>query len=255
MATLTWNGSFGFNLADLDLSNLAYGIDYTQTSTRFVVKYTYSGSTRDEFRGFGLTYDSDGVPAGGVVTGYASYDYGKKIGSIDGTSIPVTGLVNAAATGSISDDLRILRSLLSGNDRITGGSYGDKLEGFGGNDVLYGRQGADRLYGGSGADVFTFKSGRDSTVDADGRDTIQDFSASQKDKIDLRAIDANTTAAGNQTFSFVGRNGFHDKAGELRYEKYGSGVLISGDVNGDGSTDFSIYMKGLSSLSKGYFIL
>src|SRR5215207_8828462 len=100
MATLTWNGSVGFNLADLDLSNLAYGIDYTQTSTRFAVKYTYSGSTRDEFRGFGLTYDSDGVPAGGVVTGYASYDYGKKIGSIDGTSIPVTGLVNAAATGS-----------------------------------------------------------------------------------------------------------------------------------------------------------
>jgi Ca2+-binding RTX toxin-like protein len=255
MATLTWNGSSGFNLADLDLSNLAYGIDYTQTSTRFTVEYNYSGSTRDEFRGYGLTYSRDGIPTGGVVTGYASYDYGRKIGSIEGTSIAVTSLVAAASTGSSSDDLKVFRSLLSGSDRITGGSYGDKLEGFGGNDMLYGRQGADRLYGGAGADAFTFKSVRDSTVDAGGRDTIQDFSAAQKDRVDLRSIDANTTVGGNQAFSFIGKNGFHNKAGELRYEKYGSGVLVSGDVNGDSSADFAIYMNGLSSLSKGYFIL
>jgi Ca2+-binding RTX toxin-like protein len=116
----------------------------------------------------------------------------------------VTSLVAAASTGSSSDDLKVFRSLLSGSDRITGGSYGDKLEGFGGNDVLYGRQGADRLYGGAGADAFTFKSARDSTVDAGGRDTIQDFSAAQKDRVDLRAIDANTTVGGNQAFSFIG---------------------------------------------------
>jgi hypothetical protein len=66
MATLTWNGSFGFDLADLDLSNLAYGIDYTQTSTRFTVEYNYSGSTRDEFRGYGLTYSRDGIPTGAL---------------------------------------------------------------------------------------------------------------------------------------------------------------------------------------------
>ncbi|QRM28064.1 calcium-binding protein [Microvirga sp. VF16] len=255
MATLTWNGSFGFNLADLDLSNLAYGIDYTQTSTHFVVKYNYSGSTRDEFRGSGFTYNVDGVPTGGVVTSYASYDLGRKVGSIDGASIAVTTLANAAATGSSSDDLKVFRSVLSGSDRITGGSYSDKLEGFGGNDVLYGRQGADRLYGGSGADAFTFKSVRDSAVDAGERDTIQDFSASQKDRVDLRSIDAKTTVAGNQAFTFIGRNDFHDKAGELRYEKYGSGVLISGDVNGDGNADFSIHMKNIASISKSYFVL
>lgn len=255
MATLTWNGSFGFNLADLDLSNLAYGIDYTRTSTRFVVKYDYGGSSRDEFRGSGFTYNADGIPTGGTVTSYASYDAGKKIGSLSGTSIAVTSLVKAAATGSVSDDRKVFKSLLAGNDKITGGSGNDKLEGFGGNDVLYGRQGADRLYGGSGADAFTFKSVRDSTIDAGGRDTIQDFSASQKDRIDLRSIDANTNAGGNQAFSFIGKNDFHNKAGELRYEKHGSGILVSGDVDGDGSADFSIYMKGLSSLSKGYFIL
>jgi hypothetical protein len=66
MATLTWNGSSRFNLADLDLSNLAYGIDYTQTSTRFTVEYNYSGSTRDEFRGYGRTYSRDGIPTGAL---------------------------------------------------------------------------------------------------------------------------------------------------------------------------------------------
>ncbi len=255
MATLTWNDSAGFNLADLNLSYLAYGIDYTQASSRFVVKYNYSGSSRDEFRGSGFTYNADGIPTGGTVTSYASYDAGKKVGSLSGTSIAVTSLVKAALTGSVSDDRKVFKSLLAGNDKITGGSGDDKLEGFGGNDVLYGRQGADKLYGGAGADTFTFKSVRDSTVDADGRDTIQDFSASQKDRIDLRSIDANMKAGGNQAFSFIGKNGFHNKAGELRYEKYGSGVLVSGDVDGDGSADFSIHVKGLSSLSKGYFIL
>lgn len=255
VATLAWNGSFGFNLADIDLGNLAYGLDYIRTSSRFVVEYTYTGSTRDEFRGYGFTYDMAGVPNGGVITSYASYDGGRKIGSIEGASVSVASLVSVAATGSSSDDLRLLRSFLAGNDRITGGSYGDKLEGFAGNDVLYGRGGADKLYGGSGADAFTFKSVKDSTVFSGGRDTIQDFSASQRDRIDLRAIDANTKASGNQAFSFIGKNGFHDKAGELRYEKYGSGALVSGDVNGDGNADFSIYVKGLASLSKSYFIL
>ena len=37
MATLTWNDSSGFNLADLNLSYLAYGIDYTRKSTVFAV--------------------------------------------------------------------------------------------------------------------------------------------------------------------------------------------------------------------------
>jgi len=255
MATLTWNDSSGFNLADLNLSYLAYGLDYTWKSTVFAVKYTYSGSSRDEFRGSGFTYNANGVPTGGTVTSYASYDAGKKIGSLSGVSIAVTKLVKAASTSSVSDDRKIFKSLLGGNDKITGGSGDDKLEGFGGNDMLYGRQGADRLYGGAGADAFTFKSVRDSTVDAEGRDTIYDFKASQKDRIDLRAIDANTTKGGNQAFSFIGKKDFHSKAGELRYEKYGSGVLVSGDVDGDGNADFSILVKGVSSLSKGYFIL
>lgn len=255
MATLTWNESYGFTLANLDLSDLLDGVTYTRSPARLTIEYDYNGSFRDEFRGYGFSYDVNGIPISGVVTGYASYSHGRKVASIDGASISVTSLVSATSTFSISDDLRIFKSALGGNDKITGGIYNDKLEGFGGNDVLYGRQGADKLYGSSGADVFTFKSIKDSTVSSSGRDTIYDFSASQRDKIDLRSMDSNTKTAGNQAFSFIGKNAFHDKAGELRYEKSGSGCLVSGDVNGDGSADFSIYLRNLTNLSKSYFLL
>jgi len=254
MATLTWNGSWGFKLSDLDLSSLFYADDYIRTSTRFTASYDDIGY-RDEFRGYGFTYDVYGVPTGGVVTGYASIVSGRKVASLDGGSVPVTSLVNAASTFSTSDDRDIFRSVLSGSDRITGGSYNDRLEGFAGRDVLYGRQGADRLYGGLDADTFTFKSIRDSTVSSGGRDTIQDFSFSQGDRIDLRAIDANATAAGNQAFRFIGKAAFQERAGELRSEKYGSGSLVSGDVDGDGSADFSVYLKGVVNVSKSYFML
>ncbi|MBB4039414.1 Ca2+-binding RTX toxin-like protein [Microvirga flocculans] len=255
MATLTWNSAYGFDLADIDLSNLLYAYSYSRSSTRFSANYNASGSRRDEFRGTGFNYDVNGTPIGGTVTSYAAYYYGTKTASITGASISATSIAAAAETLSGADDLRVFRTVLSGNDNITGGLGNDKLEGFNGKDMLYGRLGADKLYGGLGADAFTFKSTKDSTVFASGRDTIYDFSYTQGDRIDLRSIDANTKAAGNQAFSFIGKNAFHQKAGELRYEKYGSGVIVSGDVNGDGNADFSIHLKNLASVSKAYFML
>lgn len=255
MATLTWNGSYGFNLRALDMSNLLYGYSYTRGSNIFSVNYDYSGYTRDEFRGYGFTYGQDGTPTGGTVTSYGAFSYDRKVAFIDGASIAVTKLVGAALTFSTGDDYQVYASALAGNDRLTGGKYGDRLEAFSGNDILIGKLGADKLFGGSGSDTFVFKSVKDSTALSTGRDTIYDFSGTQKDKIDLSAIDARATAAGNQAFTFIGKYAFHQKAGELRYDKLSSGVLISGDVNGDGKADFAIFLKGVSSLSKGYFIL
>ena len=133
-----------------------------------------------------------------------------------------------------------------GNDYLYGGS---------GNDKLTGGVGADDLWGGSGADTFIFKSIKETTVSGVGRDTIFDFSTRQKDKIDLSAIDANTTKGGNQAFSFIGTKAFGGKAGELRYEKAKSDTYIHGDVNGDKIADFTIHLDDRVSLSKGYFIL
>lgn len=151
-----------------------------------------------------------------------------------------------------------------GRDKLSGGAGVDKLLGDGGNDYLYGGSGndkltggagADDLWGGSGADTFIFKSIKETTVLGAGRDTIFDFSTKQKDKIDLSAIDANTTKGGNQAFSFIGTKAFGGKAGELRYEKAKSDTYIHGDVNGDKVADFTIHLDDRVSLSKSYFIL
>jgi len=141
----------------------------------------------------------------------------------------------------------------AGNDILTGGSGIDTLYGGLGKDTLTG--GADKLYGGSGADTFVFRSVKESTVAASGRDTIFDFSQREKDKIDLKAIDADTTHAKDHAFSFIGKKAFSKDAGELRYEKKGGDTIIHGDVNGDGKADFSILVDASIDFTKADFIL
>jgi Ca2+-binding RTX toxin-like protein len=142
-----------------------------------------------------------------------------------------------------------------GLDNLNGGIGNDVLYGDGDNDILLGHRGADKLYGGAGADTFTFTSFRDSTAKAAERDTIYDFSSRQRDKIDLKAIDASTKSGGNNMFKFIGSQDFHEKAGELRWEKVKAGVYVYGDVNGDGNADFSLLLRGMTKLIKGDFFL
>ncbi|MBR0558156.1 endo alpha-1,4 polygalactosaminidase [Ciceribacter sp. L1K23] len=144
----------------------------------------------------------------------------------------------------------------TGNDTLFGGGGADKIWGGSGNDVIQGGHGADRLSGGTGQDRFVFKSVAETTFASAGRDTILDFSRAQHDKIDLSAIDANTTRGGNQSFTFIGSHGFHGKAGELRFQKISGDTHILADVNGDGRADLAVVLKNLLlTLSKTDFIL
>ena len=138
-------------------------------------------------------------------------------------------------------------------ENARGGAGDDTLIGNAANNVLTGRYGADLLTGGYGRDTFVFRSIADSRG-AD-RDTITDFRESQHDRIDLHLIDANTRAGGNQAFHFIGDDAFGHAAGELQARAYGSGTLVSGDVNGDGAADFSIILRGHIGLDRGDFLL
>lgn len=144
-----------------------------------------------------------------------------------------------------------------GNDQVVGGLGNDILAGGEGADTLYGEGGADVLLGGLGADRFEMRATSFSTVDAAGRDRINDFSRAQGDKIHLAIIDANGTAAGNGTFSFIGQNGFTGVRGQLRVQDNGSTQVVLGDVNGDGAADFAINVvgAGVPNLQAGDFIL
>jgi Ca2+-binding RTX toxin-like protein len=139
------------------------------------------------------------------------------------------------------------------NDTLTGTSGKNILLGDLGDDTLRGGGGADELVGGAGADKFVFTAITDSPFGAG--DLIRDFSHAQGDLIDLSGIDANTGAAGDQAFTFIGNALYSGTAGELRFANTAPGVVtIAGDVNGDGTSDFHINLYGTSAVA-GDFVL
>ncbi|WP_281262234.1 calcium-binding protein [Acuticoccus kandeliae] len=140
----------------------------------------------------------------------------------------------------------------NGNDLLNGGDGKDVLNGGAGNDKLIGGEGADKLFGGDGNDIFIYKSVEDSNKS--GRDTIMDFNADGNDRINLRAIDADTTTGGNQKFDFIEDDRFSGTAGELRYQEKGNNTILMGDVDGDGKADLYITLKGFTDLDAGDLI-
>lgn len=140
----------------------------------------------------------------------------------------------------------------NGLDNILGGgNFDNVLNGAGGDDTLEGNRGADTLIGGNGADVFDYNATQHSSLTAS--DLIVDF-AHLVDTIDLRTIDADTKAAGNQAFEFIGSRGFSGDAGECRFVKVdGAGTndftKVQVDVDGDRVADLQITLKGLHNLT------
>ncbi len=121
--------------------------------------------------------------------------------------------------------------------RLFGGRAADTLTGGANADVLHGNLGADSLTGGGGADTFLYHESAESATGS--VDDILDFAAGT-DKIDLTRIDANTLAAGNQAFTWIGANAFGGSAGQLRAYENGGSWFVEGDTNGDGNADLVI---------------
>jgi Ca2+-binding RTX toxin-like protein len=141
---------------------------------------------------------------------------------------------------------------LGGVDELYGNAGNDVLHGGSGTDLLVGGSGADVLCGGTDGDLFRFSPGDTGTGAA--ADTITDF-VNYADKIDLIGIDANSGAAGDQAFSWIGTAAFSGTAGELRYYFDGTDTWIQGDYTGDGISDFDIVLTGSVTLFATDFYL
>ncbi|HEY1180562.1 MAG TPA: calcium-binding protein, partial [Phytomonospora sp.] len=138
-----------------------------------------------------------------------------------------------------------------GDDKITADEGNDSILGGAGADTIEGGLGADTMGGGTGADQFVFREG---TI-TNAPDIIIDFSRLDGDKVSLRAVDANVNTTGDQNFTFIGTQGFHKVAGELRFEVSGGLTNVYGDTNGDGLADFKLVMQGAGTLQSADFIL
>ncbi|QRM35081.1 M10 family metallopeptidase C-terminal domain-containing protein [Microvirga sp. VF16] len=217
---------------------------------------------RGGFNGYGLKFDALGggsnksLYAADIVVSDTSLGITRKSVTITKNSLYVNVDGPTYDHGdTISIELGFAINGNSAANRLNGGNGRDKIAGGSGNDTISGSGGSDRLYGGTGKDAFVFKSITDSTVDSGSRDTIFDFSKAQKDRIDLRGIDADVTTAGNGAFIFIGSVAFSNKAGELRFDRAASDTYIHGDVDGDGVADLSIHLDDAVTLLKSYFIL
>ncbi|MET4482822.1 peroxidase family protein [Bradyrhizobium sp. F1.13.3] len=124
-------------------------------------------------------------------------------------------------------------SAQSGTDQIFG--FEDFIGGSG-NDTIVASSVANVMDGGGGNDTYVFGS----AADANG-DTIKGFQPG--DKIDLSAIDANTGAAGNQSFVLFAGNVFTSAGQVIVTQEIKDGAehtFVSGNTNGDTAADFKI---------------
>jgi len=176
--------------------------------------------------------------------------------AINGVGNALSNIITGTAAANVLYGMGNADTLRGGdgNDRLNGGQGSDFLEGGAGNDLLTGGTERDHFTGGAGADRFTFLAG-DAPATRQFADRILDFNHAEGDKIVLRAIDADTGAAGDQNFRFIGTAAFGDVAGELRVATTNAFTYVEGDTNGDGAADFSIRLDGMVALVAGDFVL
>lgn len=119
-----------------------------------------------------------------------------------------------------------------------------------GNDTITSTIALDKLTGGKGADKFVFASTSNSGILLSNRDTVTDFSSSQKDKLDVSGIDANTTNDAvtpvNDAFDFIGSLAF-DAPGQLRFDS--TARILYGNTDADIDPEFSVLLTGVNSLT------
>lgn len=143
-----------------------------------------------------------------------------------------------------------------GQDTLRGGNGADTLDGGNSDDIVSGGYGVDTLTGGAGADRFLF-----STADlfAAGTliDVITDFSQADGDIIDFTGLDGDSTAVGQQGFTFIGTAQFTGTAGEVRYGYMAANdwTVIRADLDGDGVADVNIRLHGQVELTASDFDL
>jgi Ca2+-binding RTX toxin-like protein len=174
----------------------------------------------------------------------------------------VSNVENLTLTGTavIDGTGNALDNAITGNggaNKLAGGLGGDTLDGGLGGDTLTGGAGADTLTGGLGADTFVYNLASETGTGA-ASDTITDFQTAQSDKIDLRALDADTSTPAVDPWIFqenattVGEL----TTGGIVFTTDGTdGVLSFASAQGtNGVAEFEIHLTGVATLDSSVFL-
>jgi len=161
-----------------------------------------------------------------------------------------TDTVRSSVNYTLADHVENL--VLTGTAALTGtgNELANVITGNDGSNALTGGLGVDTLSGGAGADIFIFTAADQTGIGTGNRDVITDFSSSGGDQIDISGWDADPSADGVQTWSFV--SSFNNQAGEVMFDATNHLVLFDND--GNGTADASIELTGVSTLSATDFI-
>jgi Ca2+-binding RTX toxin-like protein len=158
-----------------------------------------------------------------------------------------------------------------GNDTLYGMDGDDGIMGFSGDDHIVGGQGRDTLWGNGDADTFMWLNTAEAPfvydpawdelnfgVDPNSIDRIMDFNHPEGDLINLKAIDADELAAGNQAFTFIGTAEFSGAPGEIRYYQEPTCIVATFlQINTDTDTEAEamIILEGILAPESDWFVL
>jgi Ca2+-binding RTX toxin-like protein len=272
------------NIGDVVTEAAAAGIDTVQSSITYTLganleNLTLTGAAA--INGVGNSLDNiitgntaNNILSGGdgndVLNGGAGAD--NLIGGL-GNDIYVVdniGDVVSEAAGAGTDTVRssITYTLGANLENLTltgaatingiGNDLNNIIQGNAANNTLTGGLGSDTLTGGNGNDTFVYSSIADSAFGLFNQDTITGFQLGGifgTDRIDLSAIDANLSAAGNQFFTFIGLiggiigNPVFSNVGQLGYQVSGGNLFLYGNVDANPNADFALQLSGLASIT------
>jgi hypothetical protein len=147
-------GGFSFDMTDWDVSTFAGGTVTLQSSTEIDVAASH-GRTVYKIFGTGFTtFDTNGFPTDGTVTGFSEGIPGRPALTVSQFSLAAATFVNLLKT---NNTIGLENTIFTGDDILVGRAGNDVLLGYGGNDQFnLLRGGDDTVQGGAGNDTMHF---------------------------------------------------------------------------------------------------
>jgi Ca2+-binding RTX toxin-like protein len=239
-----WDFS-GTTFTGIEHINMGSGNDTVVGSAGDDIFHFGTGGAFDNMNG-GDGFDTIKAYANNTVIGFTAVSNFEEI-----TANGYTGVTISGTTGN--ETLDFTNTTLTGIASINGGSGNDTILGSLASDIIIGGAGNDTLTGNGGADIFRYTATTEAP--AGSTEVITDFNQGDLDLIDLSAIDASSSAAGNNTFNFIGSSAFSGTLGELRYEHSGGNTYIYANTTGNNSTEMRIMLSGIVNLTSSDFVL